>query len=80
MQQSLWETLQALGGFGSQQLSEVGIVPLLVLLGISLLASLFISYLYVTFYRSRATGSEVHRAFPLIGIAITAIFISIQFY
>jgi hypothetical protein len=31
------------------------------------------------FYRSRATGSQVHRSFPLLGLAITAIFICIQF-
>jgi hypothetical protein len=35
--------------------------------------------LYVHFYSSRATGSQVHRAFPLLGISITAIFVTIQF-
>ncbi|MCI5217983.1 MAG: DUF4956 domain-containing protein, partial [Candidatus Electrothrix sp. LOE2] len=34
---------------------------------------------FTKFYSARATGSQVHRAFPLIGISITAIFISIQF-
>lgn len=51
----------------------------LLLMFISLLVSLFISYLYLTFYKNRATGSQIHRAFPLLGVSITAIFIAIQF-
>jgi hypothetical protein len=43
------------------------------------LSAFFISYLYVQFYSSRATGSQVHRAFPLLGISITGIFVAIQF-
>lgn len=46
---------------------------------ISLLSSLFISFLYMTFYSRRATGSHVHLSFPLLGISITAIFVTIQF-
>src|ERR671915_481383 len=53
--------------------------PFLFLMTVSLLSSLFIAYLYVHFYSSRATGSQVHRAFPLLGISITAIFVTIQF-
>src|SRR6185503_4671479 len=41
--------------------------------------SVAISALYQTFYENRATGSQLHRAFPLLGPAITAIFIAIQF-
>jgi len=57
------------------------ITPLafLMLMAVSLLSSLFIAYLYVHFYSNRATGSQVHRAFPLLGISITAIFVTIQF-
>jgi hypothetical protein len=51
----------------------------LMLMTLSLVSSLFASYLYVHFYSNRATGSQVHRAFPLLGISITAIFITIQF-
>jgi hypothetical protein len=51
----------------------------LMLMAISMLSSLFIAYLYVHFYSNRATGSQVHRAFPLLGISITAIFVTIQF-
>jgi hypothetical protein len=51
----------------------------LMLMAVSLVSSMFISYLYVHFYSNRATGSQVHRAFPLLGISITAIFVTIQF-
>lgn len=51
----------------------------LLLLGLSALSAMVVAFLYVRFYGSRATGSEIHRAFPLLGIAITAIFIAIQF-
>lgn len=68
-----------LSGFGSQKMEEIGMAPFLMVMGISLLCSLFISFLYVKFYESRATGSQVHRAFPLLGISVTAIFICIQF-
>ncbi|MGH8637527.1 MAG: DUF4956 domain-containing protein [Burkholderiales bacterium] len=53
--------------------------PLLFVMAVSLVASLFISYLYVHFHSSRATGSELYRAFPLLGMALTAIFVTIQF-
>jgi hypothetical protein len=76
MQQQLNSLLGAITqGTGPQ------VTPLafLVLMAVSLVSSLFISYLYVHFYSNRATGSQVHRAFPLLGISVTAIFITIQF-
>lgn len=51
----------------------------LLLLAISAAAALVVAELYVRFYRRRATGSDLHRAFPLIAVAVTAIFICIQF-
>jgi len=44
----------------------------------SLLASLLAAGLYRFFYENRGTGSQVHRAFPLLGISITSLFICIQ--
>ena len=76
MQQQLNSLLTAITqGTGPQ------VTPLafLLLMGVSLAASLFTSYLYVHFYSNRATGSQVHRAFPLLGISVTAIFVTIQF-
>lgn len=71
--------LNTLGNIGSQRLEDVGVFPLLAVMVISLLCSLFLSFLYTRFYQGRATGSQIHRAFPLLGISVTAIFICIQF-
>ncbi|NKB88833.1 MAG: DUF4956 domain-containing protein [Acidobacteria bacterium] len=76
MIEQLWDGLQ---GFGSGDMASLGRGALLLGLGVSLAASLFVAYLYQVFYRARATGSQVHHAFPLMGLAITAIFISVQF-
>jgi len=52
------------------------------LFAVALLASLVASFaaagLYRVFYESRGTGSQVSRAFPLLGLAITTLFICIQ--
>ncbi len=73
------ELLAALSGFSSKSMDKIGFFPFLGIMGISLLVSLFIALLYVRFYRSRSTGSQIYRVFPLLGISITAIFIAIQF-
>ena len=77
--QELDNIFQILTGPGSQAMSQVGLGGLVVLLALSLASSFFIAWLYRHFYASRATGSEAHRAFPLLGVSITAIFIAIQF-
>lgn len=66
-------------GFGSKNMNEIGFIPFLGIMGLSLLSSLFIALLYVRFFKPRSTGSLIYRAFPLLGISITAIFIAIQF-
>ena len=53
----------------------LGVGSFVLLLAISALAAIVVAQLYVQFYGRRATGSEIHRAFPLIAIAVTAIFI-----
>jgi hypothetical protein len=60
-------------------MEDIGISQFIVLVIISLGVSLFISYLYLVFYKNRATGSQIHRAFPLLGVSITTVFICIQF-
>lgn len=45
----------------------------------SLFTSFIFSYLYSFFFEKRATGSQINRAFPLLSIAITVIFITVQF-
>jgi hypothetical protein len=71
--------LKMLSNSGIQKMTDVGLLPFLFLMLASLLASLFISHLYVRFYGSKGTGSTLHRAFPLLGLSITSIFISLQF-
>ncbi len=68
-----------LKGFGSQKMEDIGFFPFLMLLVLSLFAAILVSWLYLKFYKNRATGSQIHRAFPLLAVAITSIFICIQF-
>jgi hypothetical protein len=68
-----------LAGTSATAMQQIGPLPFVVLMAVSLACSLVVSLLYVQFYASRATGSQVHRAFPLLGISITAIFVCIQF-
>jgi hypothetical protein len=68
-----------LAGTSATAMQQIGPLPFIVLMAVSLACSLVVSLLYVQFYASRATGSQVHRAFPLLGISITAIFVCIQF-
>jgi hypothetical protein len=79
MQRQLADIYSILTGTNSPAIGQIGIGGFVLLLGVSLASSLLVSYLYLQFYASRATGSQVHRAFPLLGISITAIFIAIQF-
>ena len=73
------QLLETLRGLGSPEVAQLGVGPLAAVLVVSLASSFFIAFLYQVFYRARATGSQVYRAFPLMGISITAIFISVQF-
>jgi hypothetical protein len=79
MQKQLADIYAILTGANTPAMSQVGIAGFVLLLAISLASSLLTSYLYLHFYAGRATGSQVHRAFPLLGISITAIFVAIQF-
>jgi hypothetical protein len=74
------EQLNSLYGALTQRGAQwIGVWPFLFVMAVSLLSALFISYLYVHFYSNRGTGSHLHRAFPLLGMSITAIFVTIQF-
>jgi len=78
-QSALTAILEAFGGSGVRSMEDVGPLGLAMLLLLSLASAHLISYLYGAFYASRATGSQIHRAFPLLSVSITAIFICIQF-
>ena len=79
MDQKLSHLLNALTGFGSQQMEDVGVPGFVFVMTVSLICSIFIAHLYRYFYSGRSTGSQIHRAFPLLGISVTSIFITIQF-
>ncbi|MFT5607984.1 MAG: hypothetical protein ACI9PZ_001793 [Parvicella sp.] len=73
------KTLIRWNDFVNPELADIGWLVIAFILFVSLLASLFISYLYIYFYGRTSTGSQIHRAFPMLGLSITGIFISIQF-
>lgn len=79
MNHSLNEFLNQLSGAGNNALGDIGIPAFILLMSVSLVSSVLISGLYLYFYQHRATGSQIHRAFPLLGLSVTAIFICIQF-
>ena len=79
MDQQLDSIFRLLSGTSSQAMNEIGPGAFLFVMALSLGNSLLIAQFYVIFYANRATGSQVHRAFPLLGISITAIFVAIQF-
>lgn len=60
-------------------LEAMGVVPFLTVLALALICGLIIAALYRRFYARRETGSQIQRAFPLLSLAITAIFVCIQF-
>jgi len=71
--------LGLMSGFGNKGMEEIGFMPFLGVMGISLISSILIAFMYVRFYKARSTGSQIYRAFPLLSLSITAIFITIQF-
>lgn len=79
MQKQFADIYSILTGANTQAMSEIGIAGFVVLMFVSLASSLLAAFLYLRFYANRATGSQVHRAFPLLGVSITAIFVVIQF-
>ncbi|KAB2963063.1 MAG: DUF4956 domain-containing protein [Thermoanaerobaculia bacterium] len=71
--------LEPFGSFSSGDQRDVALGTFAVLLVASLLSSLVVTLLYRRFHGSRETGSEIYLAFPLLGLATTAIFLTIQF-
>jgi hypothetical protein len=73
------DLFSVISGMGNQRMEDIGIPAFIFVISASLLAAFAISSLYTYFFTARATGSQVHRAFPLLSISITVIFITIQF-
>ena len=74
--QNLTNSLSELSNAGIQ---DIGILGFILIMALSLISSFLVAILYLKFYGSRATGSQIHRAFPLLGMSVTAIFTCIQF-
>lgn len=79
-----WQNLQdslhvMLFGNSTRHVADLGLATLALSLVASLATALVLSWAYSRFYGARATGSNIHRAFPLISIATAAIFICVQF-
>jgi hypothetical protein len=66
-------------GANSQTMYHVGIGPFLFLLAIALVSSFVVAALYLFFYAETSSGSQIHRSFPLFGLAVTALFVAMQF-
>ena len=79
METTSQEWLKILSGFGNKTMDQIGVLPFLGVMIISLFSSFLVALLYVRFFQPRSTGSLIYRAFPMLGILITAIFIAIQF-
>jgi len=71
--------LDDLAGPGAARMAELGVGSFVLLMVVSAVSGLIVATLYRIFFRTRATGSEIHRAFPMISLSVTAIFITIQF-
>ncbi len=69
------QLLQQITGAGSVKL---GLGSFVLCLAASFLFALAAELMYLLFYENRATGSQIHRSFPLIGPSITLLFICIQ--
>lgn len=69
---SLWSTSTVTPG-------EVDLAQFVLLLALSVVAAVIVAWFYLHFYADRSGGSQIHRSFPLLALAVTAIFISIQF-
>ena len=79
MDEQISSLLEPFKSFSGRGLEAIGVVPFLIVLSLSLACGLFVAVLYRRFYSQRETGSQIQRAFPLLSLAITAIFVCIQF-
>ncbi len=74
-----YEFLQSLLTSIPQDSRNITIVGFTMLIVASIIAALLVSHLYLRFFDANSTGSRIHRAFPLIGPAVTTIFLTVQF-
>jgi hypothetical protein len=68
-----------LDGLGKRDVPPLGLPAFLLLLALSAVVAFVVAWLYVRFFGGRGGGSEIQRSFPLLAVAVTAIFVCIQF-
>lgn len=73
------DALQTLRELGDRQMEEIGPAIFAIVLLLAVVSAMLVALLYRRFYSDRSAGSDIHKAFPLLGLSITAIFICIQF-
>ena len=61
-------SLETLTSLQSNKIEDVGFFVFLVLLVTSAVSSYVVSLFYLSFYGGNSTGSQIHRAFPLLRI------------
>jgi hypothetical protein len=71
--------LQKIAGLVRDPAVQIDTTGFLVALVVSTFVGLIVAGLYQVFYEDRATGSQVHRCFPLMAPSITALFVAVQF-
>jgi hypothetical protein len=75
-----WNDFVALlSGANADAMGRIGMGPFLFLLAVALASAFLISALYLHFYARTATGSQLHRGFPFVGLALAGLFIAVQF-
>ena len=60
-------------------IKAAGVLDFIVALALSVVSAVVVSLLYLVFYERRATGSQIHRSFLLMGPAVTTLFLAVQF-
>ena len=70
--------LEILGGDLGRVRDQLDPGLILSALGAALVSAVVAVLLYRFFYERRGTGSQVHRAFPLLAVSITTLFIGVQ--
>jgi hypothetical protein len=73
------ETIEKIGRLIRDPSIQVDMTGFVFALVVSCLVAIAVSALYQVFYENRATGSQIHRSFLLMGPSITSLFIAIQF-
>ncbi len=74
-----YESIQSMLSALPEGSSDIPYMSFGLLIIASIIISIACSHLYLLFFDKNSTGSRVYRAFPLMGPAITCIFLTVQF-